>query len=273
MSVSKQERIIFEEIQKKIFYMIPEKWNAIYLYASIIEEPLQKPVGEMYFYYLPKGLLKRNFVNVYQIPSMFNIDEESYNSIIQSLYLSIRKLRDIHKAIKPNLWTNLTITIKNFQFKIEYDYNDIGKNSEFSPYERHVIWRYKNLESDTTLLSKSEKEIINRYLSSNFYVFEQQNKDFYVEGSYKQDVRNIIDYEKTLTIEAAIASQNSEENKLSKEEKKSKKEKKNEIEEPKEKSSILSKNLFDRVDNMKRKNDEIDDDMILSSEFMKKKDP
>ena len=64
-----------------------------------------------------------------------------------------------------------------------------------------------------------------------------------------------------------------DENKLSKEEKKSKKEKKNEIEEPKEKSSILSKNLFDRVDNMKRKNDEIDDDMILSSEFMKKKDP
>ena len=83
MATSNQEIVIFGEIQKKLFYMIPERWESIYLYASIIEEDLKKPVGEMYFYYVPKGILKRKPVNVYQIPGMFNIDEESYNELIQ----------------------------------------------------------------------------------------------------------------------------------------------------------------------------------------------
>ena len=82
MDITNKERTIFNEIQKKLFYMIPEKWEAIYLYASIVEESFKKPVGEMYFYYLPKGILKRKPVNVYQIPTMFNIEEESYNEII-----------------------------------------------------------------------------------------------------------------------------------------------------------------------------------------------
>ena len=60
MATSNTERMVFAEIQKKLFYMIPEKWDAIYLYASIIEEPFKKPVGEMYFYYIPKGILRRN---------------------------------------------------------------------------------------------------------------------------------------------------------------------------------------------------------------------
>lgn len=207
MATSNEERIIFTNIQKKLFYMIPEKWDAIYLYSSIIEEPFKKPVGEMYFYYLPKGILKRKPVNVYQIPSMFNIDEESYNSVIQSLFLDIKNLRRIHRDIKEVLWTNLTISIENFQFKVEYAYEDLGKNSEFSPYERHIIWRYKNLGIDTQLQTKEEKEIIDRYLNSDLILFEKQNNDVYVESIYRQHVRNIIDYEKTLTVEAAIASQ------------------------------------------------------------------
>jgi len=47
-------------IKKKLFYIIPEKWEKIYLYASVIDLPKQKPVGEMYFYYLPKGIIKKN---------------------------------------------------------------------------------------------------------------------------------------------------------------------------------------------------------------------
>ena len=158
MATSNEERIIFTNIQKKLFYMIPEKWDAIYLYSSIIEEPFKKPVGEMYFYYLPKGILKRKPVNVYQIPSMFNIDEESYNSVIQSLFLDIKNLRRIHRDIKEVLWTNLTISIENFQFKVEYAYEDLGKNSEFSPYERHIMWRYNNLDIEPQIQTKEEKK-------------------------------------------------------------------------------------------------------------------
>lgn len=268
MATSNKERIIFAEIQKKLFYMIPEKWDAIYLYASIVEDAFKKPVGEMYFYYLPKGILKRKPVNVYEIPGMFNIDEESYNSIIQGLYLDIKNLREVHREIKSELWTNLTITIKNFQFKIEYGYEDLKQNSEFSPYERHIIWRYKNLEIDPSLQTKEEKNIIERYLNSELIQLERENNDVYVEGIYKQPVHNIIDYEKTLTVEAAIASSSSREEVEPKSEKKLKK----------VKDEVYDNNtLLERVDKMKKsrsKNEpEIDDNIILSSDFMTKKEP
>lgn len=42
MSSISEERAIYLEIQKKLFYIIPEKWESIYLYASVIEEPLKR---------------------------------------------------------------------------------------------------------------------------------------------------------------------------------------------------------------------------------------
>ena len=46
-----EEKGLYSEIQKKLFYIIPEKWDSIYLYASILDEPNKKASGEMYFYY------------------------------------------------------------------------------------------------------------------------------------------------------------------------------------------------------------------------------
>ena len=279
MAASIEERNIFAEIQKKLFYMIPEKWDAIYLYASIIEEPFKKPVGEMYFYYLPKGILKRKPVNVYQIPGMFNIDEESYNAIIHKLYSDIKRLRDVHRNIKPDLWTNLTITIHNCQFKIEYGYEDLRQNVEFSPYERHIIWRYKYLGIDPELQTREDKSIIDRYLNSTAIQFEKENNDVYLEGVYRQPVHNIIDYEKTLTVEAAIASNSvkQEENLKPEKEKKSKKPKKVDNNKVEEKGEYSNQNLFNRIDKMKSggvmADSSIDDDMILSSDFMSRKEP
>lgn len=281
MATSNKERNIFANIQKKLFYMIPERWDAIYLYASIIEQPFKKPVGEMYFYYLPKGILKRKPVNVYQIPGLFNIDEESYNEIIQALYSDIKELRIVHKETKAEVWTNLTISIQNYQFKIEYSYDDLGKNAEFNPYERHIIWRYKNLEVDPTLQTKEEKAIIDRYLNSNLFQLENENKDIYTESIYKQPVHNIIDYEKTLTVEAAIVSQSENIPQESKNKEKKKKIKKKDIKlQEKKEEENSNQILFSRVEKMKKfeanKNKkeslEIDDDMILSSDFMTKKD-
>ena len=38
-------------------------------------ESLKK--GEMYFYYFPKGIIKKKPVNCYEIPSLFDIDEDA----------------------------------------------------------------------------------------------------------------------------------------------------------------------------------------------------
>lgn len=219
---SLEERKVFEEIQKKLFYMIPEKWESIHLYASIIEEPFKKPIGEMYFYYFPKGILKKDPINVYEIPSLFNIDEQSYNELIDKLYGDIKKLRKIAEEKHPNLWSNITITIANCKFKIEYDYENLSKNDMFTDYERHVIWRYNNLNIDLELESKQDRYIINKYLNY-IRVTDLPEKEEFIEGIYLNPVNNIIDYEKTMTIEAALAMKKESEEKKNKKDYKDKK--------------------------------------------------
>ena len=198
-----EEKILYSEIQKKLFYIIPEKWESIFLYASVIDMPNQKPVGEMYFYYLPKGIIKKKFVNGYEIPNIFNIDEEQYSKLITDVYNLIKLLRERFIELKKRVWSNISISIENFQFKIEFGYEDL-KNSPFGSYERHVIWRYKYLEEGLASLSRKDKKIIEvyeRYMKSH----ANSKKDMYIEGIYKLPQKNIIDFEKTLSVEEAIA--------------------------------------------------------------------
>lgn len=198
-----EEKVLYSEIQKKIFYIIPEKWESIYLYASIIDVPNQKPVGEMYFYYLPKGIIKRKFVNGYEIPNIFNIDEEQYSKLITEVYTLIKNLRECFIKKKKKVWSNVSISIENFQFKVEFGYDDL-KNMPYGSYERHVIWRFKYLDEDIEALSRKDKKIIASYAQ---YIEEHPipKRDVYIEGVYKLPVKNIIDFEKTLTVEEAIA--------------------------------------------------------------------
>lgn len=203
-----EEKILYSEIQKKLFYIIPEKWESIFLYASVIDVPNQKPVGEMYFYYLPKGIIKKKFVNGYEIPSLFNIDEEQYSKLITDVYNLIKLLRERVIKTKRKVWSNINISIENFQFKIEFDYEDLT-NSPFDSYQRHVIWRYNYLDEDAELLSRKDKKIINQY-EQYIQTHMPPKKDLYIEGIYKQPVKNIIDFEKTLSVEEAIAQSKSD---------------------------------------------------------------
>ena len=203
MVSSPEERILYSEIQKKLFYIIPEKWESIHLYASVIDVPNQKPIGEMYFYYLPIGFIKKKYVNGYEIPNIFNIDEEQYSKLITDVYNKIKLLRERFVSSQKRAWSSMTITIQNSQFKVEYDYEDL-KNSQFDSYERHVIWRYNNLKEEVGLLSRKDKKIINAYLNNNQFDILRK-VDTYIEGIYKLPVKNIIDFEKTLTVEEAIA--------------------------------------------------------------------
>lgn len=203
-----EEKILYSEIQKKLFYIIPEKWESIYLYASVIDVPNQKPVGEMYFYYLPKGIIKKKFVNGYEIPNLFNIDEEQYSKLITDVYNLIKLLRERAIKAKRKVWSNIVITIKDFKFKVEFDYQNLN-DSEFNSYERHVIWRYEYLSEDIDVLSKKDKKIIQRY-NEFLHFYDLPKKDIYIEGIYKKPVKNIIDFEKTLTVEEAIAQSKTE---------------------------------------------------------------
>ena len=189
---TKKIKEMYEDIQRRIFYMIPEKWDKMYLYASVSDLIDSKKTGELFFYYIPKGIFKKNPVNVYEIPQKFNLDEKEYIKLVNILYEKIVDLREEFKKIEITpTWTNLTMKIEGAKFKVEYDYEDLNK-SKFSSYERHIIWRYNNLEIGEEQLSKEEHKIIERYLLGEKVV---KRRERYETGIYIKNIKNIVDYD------------------------------------------------------------------------------
>ena len=189
---TKKIKEMYEEIQRKLLYMIPEKWESIYLYSSVIEDGKKELTGELFFYYIPKGIFRKNPVNVYEVPSKFNIDEKQYLELAQKLYEDIKQLREEFKRTTPEeMWSNLTISITNMKFRAEYSYEDLVNNA-FNSYERHVIWRYKYLGIGPEQVSKKDKDILYRYFNGarNLAEVEEYNAGIYIE----QDTKNIIEY-------------------------------------------------------------------------------
>ena len=195
------ERTLYSEIQKRLIYLIPEKWESIHLYTSIVESKEKKSVGELYFYYVPKGLLKKKPINCYEIPAMFNIDEDEFSDLINKLYLIIKKLRYSYYKKNKKVWYEINIIIENFQFKVEYSFDNLAKSKKTS-YERHIIWRYENLKIGLDNFDRKEKAIIENYLLNE--KGKQKRKLTYIEGLYKLPNNSIIDYERVLTVDEAI---------------------------------------------------------------------
>ena len=189
---TKKVKEIYEDIQRKLFYMIPEKWEKLYLYSSVIDMPKKIQNGELFFYYIPKGIFKKNPVNVYEIPAKFNLEEKEYLKLVEILYDKVKELREeFRKSESGTIWSNITISIQNLKFKVEYGYEDL-RNSDFNSYERHVIWRYQYLGIGMEQLNKEEREVLKRYLTGakNFV-----REESYESGIYIRDIKNIIDYD------------------------------------------------------------------------------
>lgn len=188
---TKKIKEIYEDIQRKLFYMIPEKWDKLYLYSSVIDMPKKVQNGELFFYYIPKGIFKKNPVNVYEIPAKFNLEEKEYLKLVEILYDKVKELREeFRKSESGLIWSNITISIQNLKFKVEYGYEDL-KNSDFNSYERHVIWRYQYLGIGPEQVNKTDREILKRYINGPKMM---NRKEVYETGIYIQDIKNIVDY-------------------------------------------------------------------------------
>lgn len=184
---------LYSEIQQKLFYMIPEKWDKIYLYASVTETINKVETGEMYFYYFPKGILKKDPVNVYEVPSKFNIDEQKYYKLADEMYGIIKKLRAEYINMNERAWTNVTISIENFKFKVEYRFEDL-KKSQYNSYDRHIIFRYMYLNTSLNTYNKKERAMVESYMRGLH--FRKEEKETYTEPIYKIEQNNNIDYQK-----------------------------------------------------------------------------
>ena len=78
-------------------------------------------------------------------------------------------------------WSNLTISIKNSRFKIEYNYDNlIGGTDAY--YDHHIYWRYKYLHIEPQ--GKKEKQAMKSYLINRRPSLYKNNQ--YDEGIYSK---------------------------------------------------------------------------------------
>lgn len=198
-----KEKEFYMQIQDHLFEMIPESWKSILLHTSIIDVPNQKPIGEMYIYYIPKGILKRKPVNCYEVPSLFDIDEEDYSRLITSLYNEIKLLRDNYKKFRKKVWSTIDIECTNNKFVVKYGFENL-ELSEYSPEERHIIWRYENLNIDLDSLNRKERKILNYYIKVSKVSLPPEMEICETEV-YERPAKATVDYERTLTLDEIIA--------------------------------------------------------------------
>lgn len=181
-------KMIYSKIQKQLFYMIPEKWNSIYLYASITERINHLETGELFFYYFPKGILRKRPVNSYEIPAKFNLDEVEYIKLAEKLYDLIKQLRKEFQKSEEELWNSLTIKVENFHFIVEFHYDNEIREEE----EQHLIWGYENLKLPLESYTKKERQIILQYMQQE--AIKPHKVQIYTEPMYRNQIKNVVQY-------------------------------------------------------------------------------
>lgn len=150
----KELKKLYRDIRVALTKLVPEKWEGIYLYASV----LGNEGGEMYFYYIPKKLIRHKAINCYEIASRFGIDDIEYNEALEKLYKKIKKLH----LLSARNWTNVTMIIEGDTFTCEYHYNNIA-HSMYTDDQRHLVWCYKNLHIPLDTLSDSDQILVKNY--------------------------------------------------------------------------------------------------------------
>lgn len=197
---------IASQIQELIYYIIPEKWKNIELYVSMPDSRIRK--GELFFYYLPNSIFKRQYINCYEVPYMFNISEKEYSDIMSKLYNKFMILKEeLNKNNRQVEEIYVHITKEKYVYEIATDNVRLKKeNIEnnmlnlFTSYENHIIWRYLNLGIFPD--DRKEKEIIRRYLGTNIADLLNEEIEFDI---IEENIKSIVDFEKILTVEEAIA--------------------------------------------------------------------
>ena len=197
---------IASQIQELIYYIIPEKWKNIELYISMPDSRIRK--GELFFYYLPNSIFKRQYINCYEVPYMFNISEKEYSDIMSKLYNKFMILKEeLNKNNRQVEEIYVHITKEKYVYEIATDNVRLRKeNIEnnmlnlFTSYENHIIWRYLNLGIFPD--DRKEKKIIGRYLDTNIADLLNEKIEFDI---IEENIKSIVDFEKILTVEEAIA--------------------------------------------------------------------
>ena len=113
--------------------------------------------------------------------------------LIDLLYDNIKELLEEFQKSGQKVWSNITISIKNNRFKIEYNYDKMLGTQE-AYYDHHIYWRYKYLQIEPH--SKKERNAIESYLAMHEQGITKKDEE-YDTGIYLKRKANIITYETT----------------------------------------------------------------------------
>ena len=97
---------------------------------------------------------------------------------------AVKKIKELRKEqieAGEKKWSNLTISIENFKFNVEYHYENL-QDTKYTSYDRHLIWRYKYLDIPLSSYTKKERKMIEEYLNQNTH---KNNSNTYQEGTEK----------------------------------------------------------------------------------------
>ena len=193
MKITPEIKEIYTGIQHQLSNLIPEKWEGIYLYASVEKKLSNLGTWEMYFYYIPKGLIKKNPVNVYEIPSKFNVDDKEYLELVDNLCNAIKILHNEYQKAYEKDWCNMIIAIKDSQFLIEYNNDDLIKLG-YTSQDKHRIFKHKYLNIPLQSFSREQRKVIQRYLDNEEYRMQFDRYFEYIPETNNK--RNYIEFEK-----------------------------------------------------------------------------
>ena len=142
-------------------------------------------------------------MNCYEVPSLFDIDEEEYSRLIMSLYNVIKLLRDDYKKFRKRNFTTIDIICSNKKFAVKYGFEDL-LNSQYSPEERHLIWRYENLQIDLDSLDRNDRKVLEYYIQES-KVSLPKPQEIVESEIYERPAQATVDYESSLTLDEIVA--------------------------------------------------------------------
>ncbi|MDV2884708.1 DUF600 family protein [Alkalihalophilus pseudofirmus] len=121
-----------EKLSEHIITMIPEPWATVKLFAYVDDEALTS-----FFYYTTKK--DNQVIYSHDIPSLFSMNEDEFESVSQVLIFMIDDLIDAFLEKEQELWKSLTLTlVDDGHFNVEYNYDDEFENSLLA----QIVWTY-----------------------------------------------------------------------------------------------------------------------------------
>ena len=155
---------MYQEIANKINEMIPVEWERVYTMAYMNEES-----EEVFFNYTTPGSEELHYYTA--IPKEHSVSKKIFDELLDELYESFEKLRDLFKEENQEPWTSCEFDFNNEgKLNVSFGYID-WKKSEFGHLARVFYHQYKK----SGILPEKEYAI-NKVKKVEQFIKEQEDK-------------------------------------------------------------------------------------------------